>query len=111
MKLYNLSNHTINVHQREQIADLLKREGETLDEIVQIPVFLDPDMAFEPQVKQLLERLPKQELFLLIPPGMNIIAYLMAQKFAHQGRRIPVVRLQRVEKEDFTAHDVAEIIW
>ena len=98
MLILNFS-HPLTKEQRAQIEEWT---GQTIDEVLRIPVQLDVNYPFDTQIAALAEacQLDPDEWqtrsILVVPPGLSAAAAtLMAELHGRMGYFPPVVRLKR----------------
>lgn len=106
--------HPLTPEQTGQIEALTQQK---IEQVVDIPVQFDNDQAFEPQLQELMAKLPltSDELqtkpILVNLPSLNTIAaLLLAELHGRMGYFPPVLRLRLIANTTPTKFEVAEIL-
>jgi hypothetical protein len=113
MIILNFS-HPLTEEQKREIQALT---GQRIQEIREIPVKLDHNKSFKPQVAKLIEscNLSPEEWqtlpILIVPPSLNFVALsLFAALHGLMGYFPPIVRIKPVEDSVPPGFEVAEVI-
>lgn len=113
MILLNFS-HPLTPAQLEQVRALT---GDEAVQVVELPVQFDVQQPFEPQLQELLARLPlsstelQSEPILLNPPALNFIAaMLLAELHGRMGYFPAMLRLRPVAGSTPPRFEAAEVI-
>ena len=93
------------------------QERKTIRAVVEVAVKFDDRLAYPPQVKVVMDKIPltpqqlQVETILVNLPALNTIAaLLLAELHGRMGYFPPVLRWRRVEEENTSRFEVAEII-
>jgi hypothetical protein len=113
MILLNFS-HPITADQQSQIETLLKQK---LERVIEIPVQFDPQQPYQPQLADLMARIPltpqefQSETILVNLPSFNAIAaLLLAELHGRMGYFPPVERMRPVAGAVPPRFEAAEIL-
>lgn len=113
MLLLNLS-HPLTPDQLSQVESLT---GQTINQIIAVPVQFDNDQPFLPQLEALMAQItltPEQwqnEQILLNPPSLNFItALLLAELHGRMGYFPPIIRLRPEVGSLPPRYEVAEVL-
>jgi hypothetical protein len=101
----------------EHLEQLCALAGRPADLVINLPIQFEPNEPFEPQLRELMSRIPlsAEELqtqpLLLNPPSLNFItAMLLAELHGRMGYFPTIVRLRPVPGALPARFEVAEII-
>lgn len=113
MLLLNFS-HPLTPEQVEQAQALA---GQSIEEVLTLPVQFDNQQPFLPQLKELVERLPlsaeqwQTTPLLVNPPALNYItALLLAELHGRMGYFPPILRLRPVEGSLPPRYEATEVL-
>lgn len=101
----------------EQILQVQALTGQTIEQVIDLPVQFDNGRPFLPQVAELAASIPlaAAELqttpILVNPPGMGVIsALLMAELHGRMGYFPPIIRLRPIPGSLPPRYEVAEVV-
>ena len=113
MILLNFS-HPLTPAQLRQVEDLL---SQPIQQVVELPVHLDNQQPFLPQLQELMEKIPldaeawQSEAILLNPPSLNFItALLLAELHGRMGYFPPVLRMSPSQGSLPPRYQAAEVL-
>jgi len=113
MIILNFS-HPLTESQLAKIKDLTRTD---IDQVIEIPVQFDNQLAFKPQLEVLMQTLPltasdfQTQEMLVNPPSLNFItAVLIAELHGRMGYFPALIRLRMVEGSLPPVFEVAEIM-
>ena len=100
-----------------QLAEIESLSGQTIHQVISLPVHFDNDQPFIPQLRELAAEIPlspealQTEPILVNPPSLNFItALLLAELHGRMGYFPPVLRLRPVPDSLPPRYETAEIL-
>lgn len=101
----------------DQTAQLESISGQSIEQVLPIPVQFDAQQPFIPQLAALLAQVPltpeqwQTTPLLIVPPALNFItAILLAELHGRMGYFPPIVRLRSVANALPPRYEVAEML-
>lgn len=113
MIILNFS-HPLSQSQLDQAAQLT---GQTVEQVINLPVQFEPAQLFAPQLQELVASIPldasawQNSQILVNPPALNFItAALLAELHGRMGYFPPILRLRPLEDSLPPRYEVAEVL-
>ena len=113
----NFSGHPLTDEQREQLADLLGEDPSQM-EFIKVRFHLNWKLDIKEQIRQvadaagLSEREWQDKHILIVPPGLGIGAWLLAQETASRAKRfLPMVAIRPVDHKAYRKFEVYAVVY